>query len=90
MMDGNVGIGWYATEAEAIAAWNRRAPSNDARDAVTLLEALLPYAEHADSCGDMDAYNNADVQRCGCGLDSLKELVHEAIAAAENASKEGV
>lgn len=26
MMEGNVGIGWYATEAEAIAAWNRRIP----------------------------------------------------------------
>lgn len=45
----------------------------------SLLEDLRPYAQHADSCGDMDAYNNASVESCGCGLDSLLDAVSDAL-----------
>jgi hypothetical protein len=52
-----------------------------------LLEALrflLPHVEHAhaDSCGDSDSYNNAEVPSCGCGLDAAVESAHAAIAKA--------
>lgn len=46
------------------------------------LFALLPHVEHSDSCGDMDAYNNADVPTCGCGLDSARERANAAISRA--------
>lgn len=46
------------------------------------LFALLPHVEHADNCGDMDAYNNADVPTCGCGLDSARERASAAISRA--------
>jgi hypothetical protein len=36
---------------------------------------------HADSCGDRDAYNNASFPSCGCGLDSVTDAAHEALAA---------
>lgn len=45
----------------------------------TLLAAIRPYAQHADSCGDMDAYNNASVESCGCGLDSLLDAASDAL-----------
>lgn len=45
------------------------------------LEAILPYAQHADSCGDMDAYNNVAMPRCDCGLDLAKSAAYDALAA---------
>lgn len=53
-----------------------------APDLLEALFALLPHVEHADSCGDMDAYNNADVPTCGCGLDSARERANAAISRA--------
>lgn len=44
------------------------------------IHRLIPHTQHADSCGDMDAYNNADVGSCGCGLDSAIEFAAEALA----------
>lgn len=52
------------------------------RALIEALQAILPYAEHSDSCGDHDAYNHAEVPSCGCGLDSAKEQAGAAIAAA--------
>lgn len=46
------------------------------------LQSLLQHVEHADSCGDHDAYNHASVPTCGCGLDSALELAQAAIAKA--------
>jgi hypothetical protein len=51
-----------------------------------LLSLLLPYAEHHESCGDHDAYNNAEVATCGCGLDALKE---QSLAAIEQNARAG-
>ena len=36
---------------------------------------ILAYAQHRDSCGDMDAHNNADAPSCNCGLDGLKDEI---------------
>lgn len=60
-------------------------PRQLAEQRAELLEALqllIPHAEHAESCGDSDAYNNAVVPTCGCGLDSTVELARAAIAKA--------
>lgn len=38
-----------------------------------LLAALRQYGRHSDWCGDADAYNHADIPRCGCGLDAALE-----------------
>jgi len=46
------------------------------------LIALLPHVEHHDSCGDHDAYNNVEVQTCGCGLDAAVEYARSAIVKA--------
>ena len=46
------------------------------------LSSLLPHVEHHESCCDHDAYNNAEVQTCGCGLDAAVECAHAAIAKA--------
>lgn len=55
-----------------------------APDLLEALRFLLPHVAHAhaDNCGDSDSYNNAEVQTCGCGLDSAVESAHEAIAKA--------
>lgn len=37
------------------------------------VEALLPFAQHDDSCGDHDAYNNSSIPSCGCGLDGARD-----------------
>ncbi|KAF1065247.1 hypothetical protein DX980_20055 [Burkholderia gladioli] len=50
LMSGNVGIGWHASEAEAIAAWNRRAshaPAIPAVDSVAIRDAALEAAAAA-------------------------------------------
>lgn len=57
--------------------WNAAAP-----ELLEALHMLMPHVEHAESCGDADSYNNADVPTCGCGLDAALELAHEAIAKA--------
>lgn len=38
------------------------------------LTALLPYAQHADSCGDEATYFNRE-HYCGCGLEALKDFI---------------
>ena len=35
-----------------------------ARAAVAAMQAMLPYVQHSDSCGDHDAYNGATIQSC--------------------------
>lgn len=48
-----------------------------------LLAAIRLYAQHDDACGDMDAYNNATIESCGCGLDSLLDASSEALTGAD-------
>jgi hypothetical protein len=48
-------------------------------DLLEALRALLPFAEHSESCGDHDAYNGADVPTCGCGLDSTIAFVRDTL-----------
>ena len=48
-----------------------------------LLAAIRLYAQHDDACGDMDAYNNATIESCGCGLDSLLDAASEALTGAD-------
>ena len=57
-----------------------RIANAEATRAERLAEALLcvlPFAEHSDSCGDHDAYNNAAVPTCGCGLEAIREHADE-------------
>lgn len=49
------------------------------------VEALLPFAEHSDSCGDLDSYNNASTPSCGCGLDGARERLLSIIDNADDA-----
>jgi len=62
-------------------------PAKAEGEARALLESLLPFAEHHESCGDADSYNNSTFQSCGCGLDSLKEAVSEFIDTARTVSR---
>ena len=39
---------------------------------VELEAALDRYGCHADSCGDMDAMNGAEIKSCNCGLDAAR------------------
>lgn len=43
------------------------------------VESLLEFADHHESCGDSDSYNNAEFQTCGCGLDSAREQIWDAL-----------
>lgn len=80
------GAGLYCSDSMRQAYSDQTVQAERAEaEAAGLREALLnvlPYAEHSDECGDMDAYNNASVPRCGCGLDSIKEAAGKAIDAA--------
>lgn len=49
------------------------------------LRALILHTEHAETCGDMDAYNGNPVPTCDCGLESALEHAHAAIAKATGA-----
>lgn len=40
-----------------------------------IIARLLAYAQHRDSCGDMDAENRAELSSCNCGLDGLKDAI---------------
>ena len=45
----------------------------------TAVESLLAFADHHESCGDSDSFNNAEFQTCGCGFDSAREQVWDAL-----------
>jgi hypothetical protein len=73
---------WDSPQAQQVRALRDKADAAERRVAEleNLLTAIRPYAQHADECGDMDAYNNARIESCGCGLDSLLDAVSEALA----------
>ncbi len=70
------------TEAEGNARLIAAAP-----ELLEALRALIPHAGHAETCGDMDAYNGNPIPTCDCGLDSALDhaLVAIAKATGENA-----
>jgi hypothetical protein len=72
---------WDSPQAQQVRALRDKADAAERRVAEleNLLTAIRPYAQHADECGDMDAYNNASIESCGCGLDSLLDAVSEAL-----------
>ena len=71
-------------------------PKNDAPPAQGIdlgnvhaaVEALLEFADHHESCGDTDAYNNADFETCGCGFDSAREAIWDALDGQRAAASE--
>lgn len=43
------------------------------------IESLLGFSDHLESCGDSDSYNNAEFPTCGCGFDSAREQIWDAL-----------
>jgi len=43
------------------------------------VDSLLEFADHHEICGDTDAYNNAEFETCGCGFDSAREAIWNAL-----------
>ncbi|WP_186140108.1 Lar family restriction alleviation protein [Burkholderia gladioli] len=71
LMSGNVGIGWHATEAAAIAAWNRRAspaPAIPAADPAAKIRALVANDSFAITFQSLGQYRSALLKQ----IDELK------------------
>ncbi|MFY0184308.1 hypothetical protein ACTT2I_05160 [Stenotrophomonas sp. PUT21] len=50
------------------------------------VESLLEFADHHESCGDTDTYNNAEFETCGCGFDSAREAIWNALDSQRDAA----
>ena len=75
----------FAMNTAGIDELKRRADAAERRvgELEALLAAIRLYAQHDDACGDMDAYNNATIESCGCGLDSLLDAASEVLTGAD-------